>query len=109
MRITPTDISRKCFMTQPEGLDSEEVYAFLEAIKEDMYELGKEKATLEAVNREQTRQIELTEAMLASTAESLKKFTTDMTEASRQELIGEMLTLLLPFLPRLEKCKGVQQ
>lgn len=45
-RITPADISCKQFPVTFRGLDAEEVYAFLEAIKEDMFELEKEIARL---------------------------------------------------------------
>lgn len=46
MSITAADISQKKFMTKFRGLDAEEVYAFLEVIKEDIYELEKENAIL---------------------------------------------------------------
>lgn len=46
MKITAADISQKQFMVTTEGLDAEEVYAFLEVIKEDFYELEKEIAVL---------------------------------------------------------------
>jgi len=46
MIITAADISQKQFMITPEGLDPEEVYAFLEVVKEDFYELEKEIAVL---------------------------------------------------------------
>lgn len=106
MKITAADISQKQFMITPEGLDAEEVYAFLEVIKEDMYELDKEKAVLEEINRAQSTQIKLTEAILYTTIDNLKKMVDDMPPARRQEMIDEMLTLLLPFQQRNGRLTG---
>jgi cell division initiation protein len=53
MRITPLDIQQKTFPTQLfKGFDEEEVYAFLEVIREEMEELLRENASLkESVHR----------------------------------------------------------
>lgn len=52
MRITPLDIQQKQFPMKFRGFDVEEVYAFLEVIREEMEELLRENASLkEAVQR----------------------------------------------------------
>lgn len=44
MRITPLDIQQKQFPVKWRGFDTEEVYAFLELVREEMEELLREKA-----------------------------------------------------------------
>lgn len=46
MRITPLDIQQKQFPVKFRGFDVEEVYAFLEVIREEMEELLRENASL---------------------------------------------------------------
>ncbi|RMG72288.1 MAG: DivIVA domain-containing protein [Nitrospirae bacterium] len=46
MRITPMDIQQKQFPVRFRGFDVEEVYAFLEVIREEMEDLLRENATL---------------------------------------------------------------
>ncbi|GAB4390347.1 MAG: DivIVA domain-containing protein [Thermodesulfovibrionales bacterium] len=46
MRITPLDIQQKQFPLRFRGFDVEEVYAFLEVVREEMEELLRENATL---------------------------------------------------------------
>jgi cell division initiation protein len=46
MRITPLDIQQKQFPMKFRGFDVEEVYAFLEVVREEMEELLRENATL---------------------------------------------------------------
>lgn len=46
MRITPLDIQQKQFPMKIRGFDVEEVYAFLEVIREEMEDLLRENATL---------------------------------------------------------------
>ena len=46
MRITPLDIQQKQFPYKLRGFDDEEVYAFLELIREEMEDLLRENATL---------------------------------------------------------------
>ncbi|HMK55177.1 MAG TPA: DivIVA domain-containing protein [Dissulfurispiraceae bacterium] len=47
MRITPLDIQQKTFPTQMlRGFDQEEVYSFLELVREEMEELLRENASL---------------------------------------------------------------
>ena len=52
MRITPLDIQQKQFPMKLRGFDVEEVYAFLEVIREEMEDLLRENANLkESVQR----------------------------------------------------------
>jgi cell division initiation protein len=52
MRITPLDIQQKQFPMKFRGFDVEEVYAFLEVIREEMEDLLRDNATLkETVQR----------------------------------------------------------
>lgn len=46
MRITPLDIQQKQFPMKLRGFDVEEVYAFLEVIREEMEDLLRENATV---------------------------------------------------------------
>jgi cell division initiation protein len=47
MRITPLDIQQKTFLTQMlRGFEQEEVYSFLELVREEMEELLRENASL---------------------------------------------------------------
>ena len=61
-RITATDISEKQFPITSEGLDPEEVYAFLEVIREEMHVREKENLLLKqmvARLRDKTKVIDL--------------------------------------------------
>ena len=52
MRITPLDIQQKQFPMKFRGFDVEEVYAFLEVVREEMEDILRENASLkEAVQR----------------------------------------------------------
>jgi cell division initiation protein len=56
MRITPLDIQQKQFPMKFRGFDVEEVYAFLEVIREEMEELLRENANLkETIQRSETQ------------------------------------------------------
>ncbi|GBE33770.1 septum site-determining protein DivIVA [bacterium BMS3Bbin06] len=55
MRITPLDIQQKQFPIKFRGFDVEEVYAFLEVIREEMEDLMRENASL----KEQLRRAEM--------------------------------------------------
>ncbi len=56
MRITPLDIQQKQFPMRFRGFDVEEVYAFLEVIREAMEDLLRENASLkESVHRLETQ------------------------------------------------------
>lgn len=55
MRITPLDIQQKQFPVKFRGFDVEEVYAFLEVIREEMEDLLRENASLkEQLHRTET-------------------------------------------------------
>lgn len=54
MRITPLDIQQKQFPIKFRGFDVEEVYAFLEVVREEMEELLRENAAM----KEQVRRTE---------------------------------------------------
>lgn len=56
MRITPLDIQQKQFPMKFRGFDVEEVYAFLEVVREEMEDLLRENASLkEQVHRTETQ------------------------------------------------------
>jgi cell division initiation protein len=56
MRITPLDIQQKQFPMKFRGFDVEEVYAFLEVIREEMEDLLRENASLkESVQRAESQ------------------------------------------------------
>lgn len=56
MRITPLDIQQKVFPMKFRGFDVEEVYAFLEVVREEMEDLLRENATLkEHAHRAETQ------------------------------------------------------
>lgn len=56
MRITPLDIQQKQFPMKFRGFDVEEVYAFLEVVREEMEDLLRENASLkEQVHRAETQ------------------------------------------------------
>lgn len=56
MRITPLDIQQKVFPMKFRGFDVEEVYAFLEVVREEMEDLLRENATLkEQAHRAETQ------------------------------------------------------
>lgn len=51
MRITPLDIQQKQFPMKLRGFDVEEVYAFLEVIREEMEDLLRENANLRETSK----------------------------------------------------------
>ncbi len=56
MRITPLDIQQKQFPIKFRGFDVEEVYAFLEVIREEMEDIIRENASLkEQIHRAETQ------------------------------------------------------
>ncbi len=57
MRITPLDIQQKQFPMKFRGFDVEEVYAFLEVIREEMEELLRENASLKESAQRSENQI----------------------------------------------------
>ncbi|KAF0143414.1 MAG: DivIVA domain-containing protein [Nitrospirae bacterium] len=57
MRITPLDIQQKQFPMKFRGFDVEEVYAFLEVVREEMEELLRENASLKETAQRAENQI----------------------------------------------------
>lgn len=57
MRITPLDIQQKQFPMKFRGFDVEEVYAFLEVVREEMEDLLRENASLKEQVYRAERQI----------------------------------------------------
>jgi cell division initiation protein len=69
MKVTPLEIQQKQFSTRFRGFDVEEVYAFLEVVREELEELLKENSSLK-------EQLKRTEEQLAE----YKKMDTTMRE-----------------------------
>ena len=71
MRITPLDIQQKQFPIKFRGFDVEEVYAFLEVIREEMEELLRENAYLKESTQKAENQIKEFRDMEATLRETL--------------------------------------
>jgi cell division initiation protein len=71
MRITPLDIQQKQFPMKFRGFDVEEVYAFLEVIREEMEELLRENAALKENAQRAESQIKGYRDMEATLRETL--------------------------------------
>jgi cell division initiation protein len=71
MRITPLDIQQKQFPMKFRGFDVEEVYAFLEVIREEMEELLRENASLKENAQRAESQIKGYQDMEATLRETL--------------------------------------
>lgn len=88
MRITPLDIQQKQFPMKFRGFDVEEVYAFLEVIREEMEELLRENASLkETVQRaeNQVREFKDTETTLRETLMTAQQMVEDYKTNARKE------------------------
>lgn len=88
MRITPLDIQQKQFPMKFRGFDVEEVYAFLEVIREEMEELLRENASLkEAVQRaeSQIREFKDMESTLRETLITAQNMVEDYKTNARKE------------------------
>jgi cell division initiation protein len=88
MRITPLDIQQKQFPIRFRGFDVEEVYAFLEVVREEMEELLRETALLkENVYRleSQTKEFKGMENALRETLLTAQQMAEDFKENSRKE------------------------
>lgn len=72
MRITPLDIQQKQFPMKFRGFDVEEVYAFLEVIREEMEELIRENASLKENVQRLENQIKEYKEMDITLRETLK-------------------------------------
>jgi cell division initiation protein len=88
MRITPLDIQQKQFPMKFRGFDVEEVYAFLEVIREEMEELLRENANLkENVQRAdvQVREFKDMETTLRETLITAQQMVEDYKINARKE------------------------
>lgn len=88
MRITPLDIQQKQFPMKFRGFDVEEVYAFLEVIREEMEDLLRENATLkEAVQRleDQIKEYRDMETTLRETLLTAQQMVEDYKTNARKE------------------------
>jgi cell division initiation protein len=88
MRITPLDIQQKQFPMKFRGFDVEEVYAFLEVVREEMEELLRENASLkESVQRSENsiREYKDMESTLRETLMTAQQMVEDYKTNSRKE------------------------
>ena len=88
MRITPLDIQQKQFPMKFRGFDVEEVYAFLEVIREEMEELLRENANLkENVQRAdvQVKEFKEMETTLRETLMTAQQMVEDYKMNARKE------------------------
>jgi len=88
MRITPLDIQQKQFPMKIRGFDVEEVYAFLEVVREEMEDLLRENASLkESVQRleNQTKEHKDMETALRETLLTAQQMVEDFKTNARKE------------------------
>jgi len=88
MRITPLDIQQKQFPMKFRGFDVEEVYAFLEVVREEMEELLRENASLkETVQRAeiQVKEYRDMESTLRETLMTAQQMVEDYKTNARKE------------------------
>lgn len=88
MRITPLDIQQKQFPMKFRGFDVEEVYAFLEVVREEMEDLLRDNASLkENVQRaeNQIKEYKDTETMLRETLLTAQQMVEDYKTNARKE------------------------
>jgi cell division initiation protein len=88
MRITPLDIQQKQFPMKFRGFDVEEVYAFLEVIREEMEDLLRENASLkESVQRteNQIKEYKDMETTLRETLLTAQQMVEDFKTNARKE------------------------
>jgi cell division initiation protein len=88
MRITPLDIQQKQFPMKFRGFDVEEVYAFLEVVREEMEDMLRENASLkESVQRleTQTKEHKDMETTLRETLLTAQQMVEDYKTNARKE------------------------
>ena len=88
MRITPLDIQQKQFPVKFRGFDMDEVYAFLELIREEMEEMTRENSSLkETVSRleNQLKDYKNMEASLKDTLLTAQQMVDDYKANARKE------------------------
>lgn len=91
MRITPLDIQQKQFPVKFRGFDVEEVYAFLEVVREEMEDLLRDNATLkEQAQRaeNQVKEYKNMESTLKETLMTTQQIVEEYKENTRKE--GEL-------------------
>ncbi len=89
MRITPLDIQQKQFPVKFRGFDVEEVYSFLEVVREELEELLRENATLkEQLSRAdaQLQDFKQMEATLRETLTTAQKMIEDYKSNAKKEV-----------------------
>ncbi len=88
MRVSPLDIQQKQFKTRFRGFDMDEVYAFLELIREEIEELLKENASMREQLRtaeDQLQEYKRMDATMRETLITMQKMVEDYeTNAKRQ-------------------------
>ena len=88
MRITPLDIQQKQFPMKFRGFDVEEVYAFLEVIREEMEDLLRDNAAMkETVQRleDQSKEHKNMETTLRETLLTAQQMVEDYKANARKE------------------------
>ncbi len=88
MRITPLDIQQKQFPMRLRGFDVDEVYSFLELIREELEELLRENASLkEQINRadNQLQEYKNMEVTLRETLMTAQQMVEDYKTNARKE------------------------
>lgn len=88
MRITPLDIQQKQFPMKFRGFDVEEVYAFLEVVREEMEELLRENASLRDSSHRiegQVREYKEMESTLRETLVTAQQMVEDYKTNARKE------------------------
>ncbi|HBG92256.1 MAG: hypothetical protein A2X54_00850 [Nitrospirae bacterium GWF2_44_13] len=88
MRITPLDIQQKQFPMKFRGFDVEEVYAFLEVVREEMEDILRENASLkEAIQRaeNQIKDFKDMESTLRETLMTAQNMVEDYKTNARKE------------------------
>ncbi len=88
MRITPLDIQQKQFKVKLRGFDMEEVYSFLELIREELEELLKENSMLKekvAILENQLEEYRKIEQSIRDTLMTAQKLVEDYQTNARKE------------------------
>lgn len=97
MRITAKDIACKQFPTAPEGLDPEEVYAFLEVIREEMYAREKENSVLKEKVMALRDKAKIMDSTISAILLLLEQAKQGRSRISVQRTIGELFNMLSPL------------
>ena len=112
MRITPLDIQQRQFPIKFRGFDVEEVYAFLEIVREEMEDLLRENASLkEQVHRieNQIKEYRDMETTLRETLITAQQMVEDYKTNSRKEAELHCRMLQKSLVSRARSLKQVLQ